>query len=95
MQEASHRFGSWALEEACSGSSSGVRNRIIKLVKLQWRDQSPFSYSTPVPLRVLQLLWHAGSLAVDAAAANEERGPRMRPGRARSAHAVPGRSTGT
>jgi hypothetical protein len=73
MQEASHRFGSWALEEACSGSSSGVRNRITKLVKLQWRDQSPFSYSTPVPLRVLQLLWHAGSLAVDAAAANEER----------------------
>lgn len=94
MQEASHRLGSWALAEACSGSSIGGRNRIIKLAKLQWRDQSPFSYAC-VPLRVLQLLWHAWSLEPLLLRRPMRRGPRMRHGRTRSAHAVPGRSTGT
>ncbi|KAL6691536.1 hypothetical protein J3F84DRAFT_164996 [Trichoderma pleuroticola] len=37
MQEASHRLGSWSLEEASSGSSIGLWKRIIRLLKLQWR----------------------------------------------------------
>lgn len=72
MQEASHRLGFWALEEACSGSSSGVRNRIIKLVKLQWRDQSPFSYAFALASPAITVACRE-PLAADAVAANEER----------------------
>lgn len=67
MQEASHRLGFWALAEASSGSSIAVRNRIIKLVKLQWRGQSPFSYCTPMPLRVLQISMSGASPAKEGA----------------------------